>query len=310
MEREDVPPDLSKQAIDLWSRYTRDGDLETLHKAVAGFRAAAGTHDPWAASNLSNALLALFKRTGDHAALEEAITVGRSAADAAADPGPEAAALSNLSGALKSSYQLTGNIALLEEASAALRRGISVAPEASMRGVLLANLSDALEKLYARNDDPDVLREAAATLRDGLGLRMSAGPVPAQEFGRLANLLRITYERTGDSEALAEAIAITRRRNHRISPLRPTGRSCTSLRRHWAAWPSSSPAPLEAWPTVPGAARRSCSCWSFPGSPKRRSVFGRRRSKTHDKSGTATKLLGMEPWTQSADGSGSRPWDR
>jgi CHAT domain-containing protein len=211
MEREGVPPDLSKQAIDLWSRYTRDGDLETLHKAVAGFRAAAGAHDPWAASNLSNALLALFKRTGDQAALEEAITVGRAAADAAADPGPEAAALSNLSGALKSSYQLTGNIAPLEEASAALRRGISVAPDASMRGVLLANLSDALEKLYARNDDPDVLREAAATLRDGLGLRMSAGPVPAQEFARLANLLRITYERTGDSEALVEAIAIARR---------------------------------------------------------------------------------------------------
>ncbi len=211
MERKGVPPDLGKQAIDLWSRYTRDGDLKTLHKAVAGFRAAARTRDPWAASNLSNALLALFKRTGDQAALEEAITVGRSAADAAADPGPEAAALSNLSGALKSSYQLTGSIALLEEASAVLRRGISVAPEASMRGVLLANLSDALEKLYARNDDPDVLREAAATLRDGLGLRMSAGPVPVQEFVRLANLLRITYERTGDGEALVEAIAITRR---------------------------------------------------------------------------------------------------
>lgn len=210
MEREGVPPDLSTQAIDLWNRYARDGDLETLHKAVAGFRAAARTHDPRAASNLSNALLTLFKRTGDQAALEEAITVGRAAADATAGPGPQAAALSNLSGALKSSYQLTGNIALLEEASAALRRGISVAPEASMRGVLLSNLSDALEKLYARDDDPDVLRDAAATLRDGLGLRMSAGPVPAQEFARLANLLRITYERTGDGEALVEAIAITR----------------------------------------------------------------------------------------------------
>ena len=199
-----------EEAVELWARYIRDGRLETLEQALARFREALEARDSWGLANLSSALLEWHKRTGEDAALAEALTSGRSAVAAAGEGPGLAAALNNLSGALRYSFQMTGDDGLLAEAAAALRRGVAAAADESTRATLLSNLSGTLEQQYGRESSPDLLRESITALRQSLALRAGSGQVPTRELVRLVNLLRICYEQVGDGEALDEAIAISR----------------------------------------------------------------------------------------------------
>jgi len=202
---------LQQTALDRWNRYNQSGDLQALGEAVAAFRAAADADgESVSLSNLSNALLAWYNRTGERSALDEAVEVGRAAVARASRPDAQAIALSNLSGALKASFTLTGDPALLDEATAVLRRGAALAADDPARGVLLSNLADALYLQYQRSQSLDALQEGVQALRQGLMLRMQAGPVPAGAIARLLDMLRICYERTGDENALSEAMTIGR----------------------------------------------------------------------------------------------------
>ena len=210
MTRPDGASDAHEEAVKLWAHYIRDGRLETLEQALTRFREALDASDSWGLANLSSALLEWHKRTGEDAALAEAVTIGRSAV-AAAGQGPGlAAALNNLSGALEVLLPATGDDGLLAEAAAALRRGVAAAADESTRAILQSNLSGTLEQQYGRGSSPDLLRESITALRESLALRAGSGPVPTGELVRLVNLLRIRYEQTSDGEALDEAIAISR----------------------------------------------------------------------------------------------------
>lgn len=206
-----------QQGVTLAIKYERTGEPKLLAQAVELFRKVAFSPVlPAAArggqlSNLVNALVLLFERTGDATVLEEAVTMGR-AAVAATRSGPErAGSLSSLATVLDAQFSQTGDLTVLEEAVQAARDAATMTAERDPdRVIYLNNYGSYLRRLAKHAGDAAALEEAARILRSALDAMPSGDPGRAATLNNLGNVLQNLYEGTGNGGALREAIEVAR----------------------------------------------------------------------------------------------------
>ena len=161
----------NRRASDLLSSYQQGGGLAMLDEAITLWRQALAATTPGfteharAAANLANALLARYEDATARADLEEAVQLGRTAAEAVfADAPARAAMLAVLAAGLTRQAQRTGDADLMrtaiEHCRAALRA--SVEGESDEVPYHQANLAYVLCALFdmAGGDAPLLLEEA------------------------------------------------------------------------------------------------------------------------------------------------------
>ena len=129
-------------------------------------------------SNLGLALQLRFERVGALADLDEAITVGRAAAQTApADHPDRAGYLSNLSGALRVRFGRVGMLADLDEAITVARAAVRAAPaDHPDQAATLSNLGGALQARFGRVGALADLDEAVTVIREAVQATLADHP--------------------------------------------------------------------------------------------------------------------------------------
>jgi hypothetical protein len=206
-----------EQGVTLAIEYERTGEPKLLAQAVELFRRVASSPvlpAPARAghlSNLVNALVLLFERTGDTAVLEEAVTMGRAAVDATRSGPERAGSLSSLAAVLDAQFSQTGDLTVLQEAAQAGRAAVTMTPQGDPdRLIYLHNYGGYLRRLADHTGDAADLVQAAQILRDALDGIPSGDPGRAATLTNLGNTLNNLYERTADCRVLREAIDAAR----------------------------------------------------------------------------------------------------
>jgi CHAT domain len=203
---------LSSLGLCLCTLSKQSGDPAMLREAASVSRAAvdAAPHgDPLRNESLlalAGCLRTLFDQTADADDLAEAIAVLREGmADA-----PPLAVLSyqlGLGSSLAARYELDGDLDSLAESIACDRAALAAmtgshAFYASVRSRMVGNLG----ALSARSGRPDVLAELVAACREDV----AAAPGDPERLNYLGIALSDQFERTGDPDALAEALTVGR----------------------------------------------------------------------------------------------------
>src|SRR5262249_51662355 len=153
-------------------------------------------------------LLEQFGRTGDAAALREAVEVGRRAVTAAGDWHPDCGHhLANFGFALLLLSVQTGDAAVLTESIEVSRRAVQLTL-AGHRDLArrLGNLSLALQDRFQHDGDSQTVGEAVDTARRAV----TAADDPVQQprcLAGLASALLLWSIHTSDTDALANALA-------------------------------------------------------------------------------------------------------
>ncbi|UQS25189.1 CHAT domain-containing protein [Amycolatopsis thermalba] len=218
----DHPVMLANLAATLHRRFRVTGELRMLTDALdaarESVRLGAGRVAGHARhlGNLATMLSDWFERTGRAAALDEAIRVHRAAADATPAGHPDRALrLANLGGALGTAYARFGDQNALREAIAARRASVAAAAEGSPeRAGYVAGLAGALCDWSARpgagETDPAILDEAVALAREAVRGREGEAFSRTTTLSTLADALRLRFRRSGDRDALTEALDVYR----------------------------------------------------------------------------------------------------
>ncbi|MER6107149.1 CHAT domain-containing protein [Streptomyces hirsutus] len=260
---------LSQLSATLRERYEANGDAADLDEAVAVAREAVRTADDPAAGadhpqdaesasrgtsagpdtlplppdptersavsggalgHLSSALLLRFRRLGDTADLDGAVSYGRLALDRAApDAGSYPALLGTLVSALGTRYGERGAGADLDEAIDLGQRAADLTPPGSAaRAVRLSNLSRVLHERYGRTRDPEDLDRAADMAE------AAAAELPVEHAQRaivLIGLAQCLHERFGRDHDPADAdrsIEVAARAVAATGPGHPMHTGCLS----------------------------------------------------------------------------------
>ena len=163
-------------------------------------------------SNLGLALQLRFERVGALADLDEAITVGRAAAQTApADHPDRAGYLSNLSGALRVRFGRVGMLADLDEAITVARAAVRAAPaDHPDQAATLSNLGGALQARFGRMGALADLDEAVTVIREAVQATLADHPDRAATLSNLGLVLRVRFGRVGAQADLDEAITVGR----------------------------------------------------------------------------------------------------
>ncbi|MFD3710273.1 CHAT domain-containing protein [Streptomyces sp. NPDC058677] len=207
--------------------------IAATSKADSGRRAAC-------LSNLSGALLTLYRQDGEAGLLDDAVaaareavrvtvaetcdssspspgtgsSIGSASQDGSSSPSSEqdlAARLMNLVGALHARYGRTGSPEDLHDALEAGRRAASLdAAPAEDRARNLSNLALALLSHFERTDDEEALVEAATHARQAVAL-VPDGAGAALPLANLAAVLGSLGSRTADADAVRESVDAARR---------------------------------------------------------------------------------------------------
>lgn len=186
--------------------------LEDLDQAIRYHRESLDAYSPTHSvrskilSNLCYQLKIRFYKFGSDADLDEAILIGRQAAQSI--PFFEGS-LFNLANALTTRHQQSGTLADLDEAIQLFRRMLGLCgPGHSRRDLLAQGIGDALMVRYAHTSDLRDLAEALAFLRESAELRPPGHPDWAVTQSLLAEALTAAYHRTADLQSLEEALAL------------------------------------------------------------------------------------------------------
>jgi tetratricopeptide (TPR) repeat protein len=167
---------------------------------------------PGRLSNLGIALRDLSERTGQQAALEEAVQVGREAVAAVPSDHPDYAMyLSNLGIALRDLSERTGQQAPLEEAVQVGHCAVAATPDDHPgRPGRQSNLGVALRLLSERTGRLSTLEDAIQTGRQAVDAAPDDHPDRVTYLSILATALQEKFERTGNRTAGREAMACFR----------------------------------------------------------------------------------------------------
>lgn len=210
----DEHPHLTNLGSALLDRFGRFGDVASLDEAVATFGRAAETmpadHPDLAAclSSFGDALRLSFEHTGNRAALDEAIEVGRrSVLRAGADMGM---CLSNLGSALHTKFTVTGDEKVLEEAIDYLGRAVEAADDSDLASYL-SNLGGALYGRFRRTGQVPALDQAVRTLRRAVAAARDDDPNLSAYLSNLGSALLDEFHKTGKAPVLDETLDVLRR---------------------------------------------------------------------------------------------------
>ncbi|MES4826049.1 CHAT domain-containing protein [Streptomyces anthocyanicus] len=198
---------LSNLSAALLTLYRQEGEAGLLDEAVAAAREAVCTTETVATSTSHDG------GTGTDAATGTAVQDGSSAAPSDHDLMEHDLAdrLMNLSGALQARYGRTGSPEDLRDALDAGRKAASLdsAPVQS-RARNLSNLSLALLSHFERTDDEEALVEAASHARQAVAL-VPEGSETALLLTNLSAVLGSLGSRNTDADMLQEAVDAARR---------------------------------------------------------------------------------------------------
>ena len=194
------------------------GNLDALSQAIDLLRQAVALtpadHPELGGylSNLGNALLARFERTGAQADLDEAITVGRQAVTLTPTDHPNLGVyLSNLGNALLARFDRTGAQADLDEAITVGRQAVTLTPADNPNlGGYLYNLGIALKARFGRGGAQADLDEAITAGRQAVTLTPTNHPNVSMYLSNLGNALLARFDRTGAQADLDEALTMVR----------------------------------------------------------------------------------------------------
>ncbi|MET7783559.1 CHAT domain-containing protein [Streptomyces mirabilis] len=164
-------------------------------------------------NNLAIALRELFERTGHTSVLEEAVVVGREAADAAdrtLHPG-RIAYMGNLEIALQMLSERTGKTSVLEEAVVVGRNVLPPFPhpEVNLQKLVRRSVLNSLWMKFQRTGQRKMLEAVVKTGREVVKAEPDY-PDRAMHVNILATALRLLFERSGEMNALEEAITVGR----------------------------------------------------------------------------------------------------
>jgi tetratricopeptide (TPR) repeat protein len=210
----DLPMYLSNLGVILLTLFRQAGEPAVAREASTVARRAvelALPDDPNRVlfqTNLSNALWMNSLHLRDRTSLDEAIEVGRRAAETSAGGG---LSLVNLGVSLQARYTLTGELADLEECIRICRAGIeALEPGHVVRTTYLASLGSALQLRFARLGQPADLEQAMAVLREAVAASVPGQPDRGICLSNLSGALQTRYLRSGSLADLDEAVAIAR----------------------------------------------------------------------------------------------------
>ena len=193
--------------------YQFTGALEDLDEAIGLLRLSVGgdDSDQWVAKNtLAGALELRYGRTGDVAALSEAVEMSRSAA-ASIPPtyAYRSLYLSNLGQLLGELSAVTGDVPLLVEGVDAARASVLAARAApAYRADHLAALSQLLLRLYGQAREQQVLTEAVQAGREAVSDSQQPTANRAKHLVSLGSALLRQHASDGNLAALTEACGV------------------------------------------------------------------------------------------------------
>lgn len=158
------------------------------------------------ASNLGNALVALFRATGRQALLEQARALFESAGEALAGSPDREACLSNLAACLQDLHEQTGEITYLDEAIEFFRGTVnesvdSVAPERRQ------NYGVALLTRFKRYKSPADLDQAIEQFRMVVRTSPPGSVIHAAATNSLGNALSFRFDLFGQDDDMVAAIS-------------------------------------------------------------------------------------------------------
>jgi CHAT domain len=198
--------------------FMAEGEPEILAAAISAVRRVYGTlevsdpHRETVGMTLGVLLHSEYGRTGDLAALDEAIELGRSTiADSASSGWMLAARLTNLGRSLEARYWRTGELGLLLEAARMERRALEAAPaDHADRTIYRLNLSGTLRALFDRTGDPAVLDEALAVALHAAEEVPAGHPFRINHLANLGLIHQERYHQTADVAELDAAQSVLR----------------------------------------------------------------------------------------------------
>lgn len=211
----------------LLRRFDSTSDVETLSRGIELLRLAvqASSGDPRRteyAANLVMALRGRYQRLGDPADLDDAIEIGRNAAQTEPVDDPRRGGLlSQLSSALRARYDHFGDGGDLDEAIKLGREAVGAAsvhyPED--RVLCLGELSAVLRSRYERTQDLSDLNDAIGRLELAM-LTTQSGNRPYVRVAHLTTLCLLLVQRYGRTENpsdLDRALDVGRQAAQRVS---------------------------------------------------------------------------------------------
>jgi CHAT domain-containing protein/tetratricopeptide (TPR) repeat protein len=209
---ERLPELLSGYCNVLLGRYQATNDAGDLDQALAVAdrlvaRTESGVEPPnhRILGNLANVYVAEAQRSGDVAALRNAIALERRALDGLADDSPDRPLhLASLGTALLRLYNAEGDGTAIDQAVELLRTCVAeMSPHDPRLGPEVANFATVLHAQYERTGDPSHLDEALAMLRRAPRTQT----LLAQVASARSNILLERYHLRGIGTDLDEAIA-------------------------------------------------------------------------------------------------------
>jgi hypothetical protein len=182
-----------------------EDSVACLEEAIA--LAAAGT-SLWGrlASNLGNALVALFRSTGRRAALLRARALFEEAAPALGDPADRAVALSNLAACLEELYEQTGENSFLDEAIAVFRGTVNDPAEPGVPE-RRQNFGVCLLTRFRRYQSPADLDQAIDQFQAAARDAPTGSVIRAAATNSLGNALSLRFGLPGHDDDLTAAIS-------------------------------------------------------------------------------------------------------
>jgi tetratricopeptide (TPR) repeat protein len=183
-------------------------DLEQAASYLEQALSLVATETPrWGrlASNLGNALVALFRATGRGAALLRAREMFEDAAQVLDDPADYAACLSNLAACLQELHEQTGENSFLDEAIAVFRDTVDDPAESAVPE-RRQNFGVCLLTRFKRYQSPDDLDQAIAQFQEAAQTSPAGSVIHAAATNSLGNALSLRFDLLGRADDLATAI--------------------------------------------------------------------------------------------------------
>ncbi|KAA0940808.1 CHAT domain-containing protein [Streptomyces apricus] len=207
---------LSALDMALKTRYAWTGELDHLRGATEAGRAALdvrGDDRPdraVAMVNLADSLRVLAERTGDDAALDEAVRLGEAVdAQGHTDPGLRVVTLNNLGLCLRVRFEAGGDLADIRRAAVVGQRAVDAMPDGYADAAsVLSNLAGAHQTWFERTHERSALDRAVDLGRRAAKAAPDGHPSRASILSNLGTALQIRCETTGDSADLQEAIEV------------------------------------------------------------------------------------------------------
>ncbi|MDC2960418.1 CHAT domain-containing protein [Streptomyces gilvifuscus] len=213
----------------LESRFHLTGDQTDLTAAAQAHRDALQATDPQAAdrsareTNLGTIQLTVYRNTGQHDDLEEALTWLRSAVDTATTTPTRVQALLNLTGGLRELFNRDGDLDDLTQAIAVCAQAVAATDtESSRQGKRALSIQGTLYALRAEfHDSSTDLATAVEMLSQSCTAHQEGQPPPAEFLTALGDALEQRYRRQGTPEDLDTALELLRQASRSIEPGHP-----------------------------------------------------------------------------------------